>query len=541
MLIRVMRFRGRSPDVATEARFTESGGTIGRNSQCTLPLPDPERHISRIQAEINCEGGQFVLVDRGSANCVQHNGESVAPGQTVPLHDGDELQIGDYVLRVECPAATVTAPRTSTHPFDPFADLVKTPTERAPAGDHPFAPAGKQHGALIPEDFDPFGKSSLIPGVRNGSEARPAPSSHWVEPDENLDLLFGLGGESSDARNIGGPVADPFGDPLSHPNTAGGSDPFAALQSGPQHGRSPVPDDTPEIHSPIRLPEARVQGGDAFLSWQTPEGAGSSAIAGCTMPASPMPPMRRSSGKARLPGDVVPEVSLPREPISEPVPHQEAVSQPGSLLEALLAGAGLRELPQDIAAGRQAPKRQLDEDVMRRLGTLLRLLSQGVIDLLATRATLKSEMRSAMTIIAPQGNNPLKFSPDAATALSLLLAANTPRGFMPPDAAVQDAMNDLVAHQVGVIAGMRAALQGLLERFQPKVLEARLANKSVLDSMLPMNRKAKLWEQFENIFNEVSKEAEDDFETLFSREFVKAYEAQIKTLEQRGSMKKRER
>jgi predicted component of type VI protein secretion system len=70
------------------------------------------------------------------------------------------------------------------------------------------------------------------------------------------------------------------------------------------------------------------------------------------------------------------------------------------------------------------------------------------------------------------------------------------------------------------------------------VLEKRLANRSMLDSVLPANRKAKLWEQFENTFNEVSKEAEDDFEKLFSREFVKAYEAQITALEQRGPSSK---
>jgi FHA domain-containing protein len=532
-----MRFRGRSPDIATEARFTESGGTIGRSSQCTLPLPDPERHISRIQAEINWEGGQFVLVGRGSTSCVQRNGENVVSGQAVPLQNGDELQIDDYVLRVEYPPATITAPRTVTHPFDPFADLVKTPTERAPASDHPSSPSGKHHSALIPEDFDPFSKSGLVPGPLNGSDDRPASPSQGVKPDENLDLLFGLGAQSADPLNNGGPADDPFGDPLSHPDTIGATDSFAARQSS-LHDGAPIPDDAPEIHNPMHLPQAHAQGSNAFLSWQTQEGAGNSAIAGRTMPAAAV---KRRSGNPHLPADALPGHSSPREPVRAPAQQQETVSQQGSLLAALLDGAGLRELPQDLGAGRQEPKRQLEEDTMRRLGTLLRLLSQGVIDLLATRSTLKSEMRSAMTVIAPQGNNPLKFSPDAATALSLLLAAHTPRGFMAPESAVQDAMNDLVAHQVGVIAGMRAALQGLLERFQPQALEARLTGKSVLDSMLPMNRKAKLWEQFENIFSEVSQEAEDDFETLFSREFVKAYEAQIKTLEQRDSMKKRGR
>ena len=54
----------------------------------------------------------------------------------------------------------------------------------------------------------------------------------------------------------------------------------------------------------------------------------------------------------------------------------------------------------------------------------------------------------------------------------------------------------------------------------------------VLDSMLPMGRKARLWELFSELFAEISREAEDDFEALFGREFVRAYEQQISRLHQ---------
>ena len=46
-----------------------------------------------------------------------------------------------------------------------------------------------------------------------------------------------------------------------------------------------------------------------------------------------------------------------------------------------------------------------------------------------------------------------------------------------------------------------------------------------------MNRQAKLWVLFGELYAEIFKEAEDNFHSLFGREFVRAYEAQIAELE----------
>ena len=100
----------------------------------------------------------------------------------------------------------------------------------------------------------------------------------------------------------------------------------------------------------------------------------------------------------------------------------------------------------------------------------------------------------------------------------------TPRG-------IEELEGALVADKVGFIAGMRAAMQGLIARFDPSVLETRLTRKSVLDAMLPGSRKARLWELFGELYAEISREAEDDFEALFGREFVKAYEQQVARLD----------
>jgi FHA domain-containing protein len=79
---------------------------------------------------------------------------------------------------------------------------------------------------------------------------------------------------------------------------------------------------------------------------------------------------------------------------------------------------------------------------------------------------------------------------------------------------------------------MRAALAGVLQRFQPELLEGRLTGQSMLDALLPMNRKAKLWELFLQHSRAIRNDAEDDFHELFGKAFVEAYAAQVERLTQ---------
>ena len=203
------------------------------------------------------------------------------------------------------------------------------------------------------------------------------------------------------------------------------------------------------------------------------------------------------------------------------------------LLKAFLLGAGLSELPRSPEPG-GASATELTPELMRRIGTILRISTKGMRDLLQARAMLKREMRTRMTMIVPRDNNPIKFSPDVASALNQLLAPRALRGFLEPVPAVQEAYNDLLAHQVGFVAGMRAAIQGLIERFDPAKLEGRLTRKSMVDSLVPMSRRAKLWELYGELYSEIAREAEDDFDALFGRAFVQAYEEQVSRLEKSG-------
>ena len=167
---------------------------------------------------------------------------------------------------------------------------------------------------------------------------------------------------------------------------------------------------------------------------------------------------------------------------------------------------------------------------MRHLGQLLREATRGTIDLLAARAALKRELRANITMIIASENNSLKFSPSVDVALQYMLGPKM-SGFMPPVQSMRDAYDDLRAHQLGVMAGMKAALAGVLKRFDPAVVESRLATGSALSNLLPSSRKAKLWEQFQELYQQLASDAEEDFNTIYGAAFVRAYQEYIDQLD----------
>jgi type VI secretion system protein len=202
--------------------------------------------------------------------------------------------------------------------------------------------------------------------------------------------------------------------------------------------------------------------------------------------------------------------------------HSTAPAAPGDeVLRALLRGLGLPELQ----AGR--PPAETAELV----GAMLREATAGTMSVLLARAMTKRESRLELTVIGAQANNPLKFFPDAEGALAQMLANAMP-GYMPPLKAFAGAFDDLRAHEMAVIAGMRAALAGVLERFNPAVIEARMEPEGALDKLLGASRKARMWEQMVEQYGAIAREAEDDFQRLFGERFSAAYEDQIGRLNQ---------
>jgi FHA domain-containing protein len=497
LLIRAVSFKGQPIGRELSARFGEGGGTIGRGEHSTLMLPDPDRYISRTHVIISFQAGSFLVTDNGTKNPITLNGRPMGPGSQARLGNGDQIKLGDYTLEVALaaspapqmsaggiPAALGGAPkddplaafgRQAPNPSDPFADLL------GPAG------AGRS-GAESPS------RSRVDPLIPPSREILPADVLADLQPREpKIDDMLGLG-PSAKPELLGSPPS--HGRPFPAPEPSRPVDPLEFLGGMAKPVPPPtVPDHGQEVFTPYAPPAARP---DPSLAAR-PE---------------PMPAAIQSR-----------DLSPPNLP---PVFHDSSPVATGSseaaLLRALLQGAGI--------ADAQLPK-GLTPETMEMIGKLLREAVQGTLDLLHVRGLTKSEMRVDVTMIMPVDNNPLKFSPSVEAALVQLLAPHG-HGFMAPLPAMKDAFDDLRAHQLGFLAGMRAALDEVLARFAPEELQHRLADPSVLDSLLPMNRRAKLWDLFIERYEQVASEAREDFNAAFGKAFRRAYEAQVKQLRAEG-------
>jgi len=624
-------------------RFDERGGTIGRSDTNTLALPDPERHISRLHAEVWFSNGAFSIRNVGSANAILVNGRPIAPGEGSAITEGDELVVGAYAMRVAFHTATQSrsaavdgrtvirssagesrtnpplarpAPRPAPAPLpvtaplppaaapanDPFADLFgAAPAAAAPSNDPfadllgpatpapaparaaplPPAPAPAAPSSRLPDDFDPFADLAPPPppggaglGGFMGGSPSPAPSAHIPDsafgdlfgspspaPGGSLDDMFGLGKSPSATK-------DPLADFLSPAAAPGGSLPsqdplamFGAPAAPTPPARPAAPDDTPELKGAYRPPAVRDEPGT--IPGMRPMVRDEPAARAPVPPPAPAPrPVSNPGGAAPprrppfppemaettmpamrvtrpLPGDDDdPEVSAPmpltptaaptppahmRMPAAQP-PAAPVAPLPAGSADALWAafceGAGIQmKLPQG-----------LNPEQMRMIGQVLRHSVDGTLKLVAVRAAAKTELRAQVTTIQSRNNNPLKFSPDAGAAIEQLLQPPM-RGFMVGPQAVNDVMDDLLGHAIGTMAGMRAALEGVLARFEPAQLENKLGGGGMMDTLLPMNRRAKLWELYLQHFKRIQGDAEEDFHELFGKAFVRAYEDQLDRLD----------
>jgi len=203
----------------------------------------------------------------------------------------------------------------------------------------------------------------------------------------------------------------------------------------------------------------------------------------------------------------------------------QAAAMPGAptadaarLLAAFLDGAGVAGL----ALGPDP------ERAMREAGAVFRALVDGIRQVLISRASIKSELRVEQTMLRAKDNNALKFSVTTEDAIAALLQPSRP-GYMPPLKATTEAFDDVRSHEMAVMAGVQTALMGLLKRFEPAALEKRL-EPGMLGSILPSARKARTWELFCTTYHAIATEAQEDFQSVFGREFARAYDAQMQKL-----------
>ncbi|MFZ6638490.1 type VI secretion system-associated FHA domain protein TagH [Undibacterium sp. TC4M20W] len=289
------------------------------------------------------------------------------------------------------------------------------------------------------------------------------------------------------------------------------NDQAEALPASPAVTRLPSGKDIPPSQPPQFLLRPEVAGAQADVAGtdSKPSGQAEATIAD-------VPPVQASAVKA----EVAKPASVPGMATAAAT-SSHAAGNANELMQAFLQGAGLQQL--NLASG-------LTVELMETLGKFMATSVQGAMEELSQRALLKREVKAEVTMVVLRENNPLKFFPDSKTVLTQMLRKKMP-GFMAPAEAMEDAFFDIRTHQMGVAAGTRAVTDAILKTLQPGHVEAQLGTPGLMDQINPGRRKAAMWDQFNVLYEGIALGKKDEFQAMFGKEFLLAYEKEVEKAE----------
>jgi type VI secretion system FHA domain protein len=372
-------------------------------------------------------------------------------------------------------------PEAGADEFDWLGKLQPKPVE----GDLFTLDVRPTQAQAAPPDSDIFfrpereASSLLIPGIENPGGLAP-PS---LDP---LKLLDGQGANTHDAQ---------FGALLE--TGSGGERPLLVEFGGRDRERESAslsPVHVQAIHAkftpPTVVPTAALEDAGEPIDWppdwpfDTPPGGASAEKQAGDPPVPPAPP---------------------------------AVASPDAdAIHSFLRGLGMSF---QVPTGQEA-------EFFEKAGEIMKVAVQGLVNLLLARAEVKRELRAEdRTMLAASANNPLKFVGGSEEALRFLFDPSTVQagGFLPPVEAIEAACEELVAHELGMVAGTRAAVIGAIRRFDPDSFGHGAGH-----GVFALWRKARRWELYCAHYATLQAEMADNLDGLFQRDFLAAYTEQVR-------------
>lgn len=572
--------------------FHAPKGTIGRGADNTLVLPDASRAISRLQATVDiATTGEAFITSHKSTLPLLLNGHRLSYDSQHSLTEGDILTVGDYQLKVTFQSNTgvdTPLPKEDASKVTPVchindaiwdeleAEFPSSLPEMAPEINndptHPLftPPSGsttlkdplamsketsledlyQQHD--VPESLfaqeDVFSQPTIMkdttPSVLQAPQDLSLSSSSSMEKKTATETVINATSPAETRHHCASEwsISSPLLDEYHDENDFSGVDDLfinnaVPLTPAPDNLAILASDETPwSKQRPQRQPNS-VPSSDLNEMIDNPlfeqehnlvhnvEGSLTDdepfAFEETLFQITPEKKPVREKTEDTLPTK---QARMGIDPVEhQPLKTPKSTSQAqlnGELYEAFIAGLGLDDIPN---------RPDFSPEQLYQAGKLLSLFSQGAVALLSSRHLLKQGINAEMTMILEEGNNPFKLLPSGKTALMQLFSTPMP-GFMEPESAVRDALIDLQAHQLGMIAGVRAIITALLQKFSPEELEKQAVEQGDLNSKKSFfrSRKTALWHVLETEHKKMVEAADNDFYTLFSHAFLPAYDLEVR-------------
>ena len=206
--------------------------------------------------------------------------------------------------------------------------------------------------------------------------------------------------------------------------------------------------------------------------------------------------------------------SAPSPPARIAASEPQAGATDAALFGRIARAAGM---PENALASRD-PKVLAEE-----IGSFIRLTVENLAQMLASRAELKTLMRSASrTMVRGIENNPLKFANSVEEALAMMFGAPM-RQYLGARATIENSFSDLKTHQVLIYAAMRDALDALFDDLAPERIDRSVEEDHGLVGLV-VSRKAKLWDIYVERWRAKTKRADGRLLEAFMALFAEAYD-----------------
>lgn len=508
LVLTIIKFPANMTLTESAKTFDEQGGTLGRGDNNTWVLPDPERFLSATHCQISFENGQFFLTD-SSTNGTFINGlpQPVGRGNRRALQDGDVFDLGDYGFQVSLTGAGVDS-GAGSGPAQEFEPSVSDQVSL----DDPF---NNPPQALFDAPAETLNSPFADPFAANGISESPL----VPDPLHETDPLLALDKVHQAPQSAAG------SDVFSNANPAGGvlNDSLHWPTVQPEGGA--IPDDWDEDLDLSPAPPAHE------LSLPMANSASGAAA----IPADPVQASVASAGSPRIEPEI--QKYVERNSLLEDANQQlraEIRVLKRQLEEAQAsssAGVTSEQVDRSFVNALGFSHKDLEDhqvaEISQVAGELVRETVIGMMQVLSSRSSIKNEFRMNVTTIQPVENNPLKFSANVEDALENMFIKQG-NAFKKPVDAVKEGFQSIAEHQIAILAGMRSAFKGVMDRFDPLTLEKRFEKQS--KGGLIGRQKAKNWSAYFEYYNELANDIDKSFQYLFGDDFVQAYEDQLRKL-----------
>lgn len=492
---------------STEATktFTEQGGTIGRGSENNWILDDPDRFISNRHIQISCENGQYFLTDLSTnGTFINGSSEPIGKGNRIQLRDGDKFALSDYEFQISLSNPNqIPNQGTAETPFEQFVA-----TGPFAASDFSTAPGSEPAEEL----FEP------PPGAQDSHFGAPL-TAHV----SSSDPLFSTLPEETDPL-AAFDKAKQYSDP-------------GQIQSTPLFGVSHS-DQADAMNQAVSWPNALPENAGIPENWdddfqQANSFANPSSSTG-TAPVSVATPVRAHVSFSEKPTHKTSAESRRRalEKANAKIQAEIELLKQQAYTQQQTASRAVTLADQTLIEAMGLADRGLSEqkitEISQTVGEFVRETIIGMMQVLRSRNTIKNEFRMSVTTIKSTENNPLKFSATIDDVLENMFIKESD-AYIDPVAAVSEGFQGIAEHQLAILAGIRSAFNGVVQRFDPVTLERRFSKRNK-GGLIPGVSKARNWEAYKQLYKELVDDMDDSFQYLFGYEFVQAYEDQLQRM-----------